>query len=72
MQVIMQGFSKRLKDLRAEAHMSQQQVAEILNIRQQSYAQYENDVAEPNLETLAKIAKIFEVSTDYLLGLADY
>lgn len=68
----MQGFSKRLRDLRKEAHMSQQKVAEILNIRQQSYAQYENDFAEPNLETLAKLAKIFDVSTDYLLGLSDY
>lgn len=52
--------------------MSQQQVADLLNIRQQSYAQYENDFSEPNLETLAKLAKIFEVSTDYLLGLSDY
>lgn len=68
----MQGFSKRLKELRKEAHMSQQQVADLLNIRQQSYAQYENDFSEPNLETLAKLAKIFEVSTDYLLGLSDY
>lgn len=68
----MQGFSKRLRDLRKEAHMSQQKVAELLNIRQQSYAQYENDFAEPNLETLAKLAKIFDVSTDYLLGLSDY
>ena len=68
----MQGFSKRLRELRKEAHLSQQKMAELLNIRQQSYAQYENDFAEPSLETLSKLAKIFEVSTDYLLGLSDF
>lgn len=65
-------FSERLRELRREAHLSQRQIAEILNIRQQSYAQYENDFAEPSLETLVKLSKIFEVSTDYLLGLSDF
>ena len=65
-------FSKRLRELRIEAKLSQRQVAEKINMRQQSYAQYENDVSEPNLETLAEIAQFFGVTTDYLVGLADY
>ena len=68
----MQIFSIRLRELRKEAGLSQKQVAEKLNMRQQSYAQYESNVSEPNLETLAKIARIFQVSTDYLIGLNDY
>ncbi len=44
----------------------------MLNIKQQSYSRYEYGTGEPNLETLVKLAKFFEVSTDYLLGLVDY
>lgn len=65
-------FSKRLKELRKSAGYSQQQIAEKLKIRQQSYTRYESGIGEPNLETVAEIAKIFEVSADYLLGLSDY
>lgn len=52
--------------------MSQQQVAERLQIKQQSYARYENGTGEPNLQTVTEIARIFDVSCDYLLGLTDY
>lgn len=65
-------FSARLRELRREAHMSQRQVVEKLNMRQQSYAQYENNICEPNLQTLAEIARLFGVSSDYLIGLEDY
>lgn len=51
---------------------SQQEVSEKLGIRQQSYARYENGKGEPNLETLSEIAKIFDVSADYLLGLTQF
>lgn len=43
----------------------------MLNIRQQSYARYENGKGEPDLETVVKIANIFKVSCDYLLGITD-
>lgn len=52
--------------------MTQQQISEMLNIRQQSYARYENGTGEPNLDTVVKIAGIFEVSADYLLGISEY
>lgn len=68
----MQLFSIRLQELRKEAGLSQRQVAEKLNMRQQSYAQYESNKSEPNLETLAKIAEIFQVSADYLIGLKEF
>lgn len=65
-------FSNRLKELRQSSGMSQQQVAERLQIKQQSYARYENGTGEPNLQTVTEIARIFDVSCDYLLGLTDY
>lgn len=65
-------FSSKLRELRLSAGLTQQQMAEYLNIRQQSYARYENGSGEPNLETLVKLGKFFDVSTDYLLGLKDF
>ena len=52
--------------------MSQKQMAEILKIKQQSYARYELDTSEPCYDMLVEIAKYFEVTTDFLLGLSDY
>lgn len=67
----MQIFSTRLRELRTEFKFTQQQLSEMLNIRQQSYARYENGKGEPDLETVVKIANIFKVSCDYLLGITD-
>lgn len=67
----MSRFSQRLKELRLEHSMTQQEIASLLNIRQQSYIRYEYGTGEPSLNTLMSIAKIFEVLTDYLLGLTD-
>ncbi len=58
--------------MRKSAGLTQRQVSEKLNIRQQSYARYENGTGEPNLETVAKIASMFDVSADFLLGLSEY
>ena len=45
----------------------QEEVAKQLNINQRTYSQYETGANEPNLETLKKMANIFDVSIDYLL-----
>lgn len=68
----MMEFSKRLKEIRIENGFTQQKIAEELGIKQQSYARYELGSGEPSLLTLIKIAKIFGVTTDYLLGISDY
>lgn len=44
----------------------------MLKIAQPSYIRYENGTAEPTQETLVKIADIFDVSIDYLLGRKDF
>jgi transcriptional regulator with XRE-family HTH domain len=48
--------------------MIQEQLAAILNMAKSTVSQYENNINEPDLKTLIKLADIFEVSTDYLLG----
>ncbi|MBO5925122.1 MAG: helix-turn-helix transcriptional regulator [Clostridia bacterium] len=68
----MEIFAKRLKELRKEKGLTQQQIADMLNVRQQSYTRYELNTSEPSYDMLVRIATIFEVSTDYLLGIADY
>lgn len=68
----MKVFSERLRDLRKSAGLTQQQISERLHISQQSYARYESGTGEPNLETLAKIAAILDVTSDYLLGLTEF
>ena len=65
-------MAQRLKELRKEKNLSQAQLADALKIRQQSYARYELNTSEPSYQTLIKIAELFEVSTDYLLGVKDY
>jgi len=64
----MEIFQKRLKMERKEAGLTQQQLADMLGITQPSYIRYENGTSEPSFEMLVRIADIFDVSVDYLLG----
>ena len=61
----------RLRELREENGYSQQKIAELLKIKQNTYSQYENGVREIPLEYLIALSKIYSVSTDYILGLRD-
>lgn len=51
--------------------MTQQNIADELNINRRTYAAYENGVNSMTPETLIKISKFYNVSVDYLLGLTD-
>ena len=64
----MKVFQERLFALRKEFEYTQREAAQMLGISQPSYIRYENGTSQPNLQTLAKIADIFDVSVDYLLG----
>ena len=61
-------FPERLRQLRTEAKLTQQQMAEAFNIKQPTYAQWETGRTKPKGETLERFADFFNVSTDYLLG----
>ena len=64
-------LGKRLKELREEKGFTQKEVAEKLNLHSVTYLHYEKDQREPPLKVLAEMAILFEVSTDYLIGLTD-
>lgn len=61
-------FSQRLKKLRVEHSMSQKELAQRLQFSQQAVTKWENEVASPDPDTLRKIAALFQVSVDYLIG----
>ena len=51
--------------------MSQKNLAKVFDVKQPTIADWERGVMETDFETLVKIAKFFNVRTDYLLGLED-
>lgn len=57
-----------LKKLRIAKGISQQQLADVLEISQQSINKYENHKIEPDIYTLMRMADYFETSIDYLVG----
>lgn len=61
----------RLKDLREDSDIPQRVVAEFLNIKQNTYSQYENGRRQIPFDLLIRLAEYFNVSTDYLLGVTD-
>lgn len=67
----MKIFQERIKEQRKLYGFTQRDIAEKLGISQPSYIRYENGSSEPSQENLVKIADIFDVSVDYLLGRKD-
>ncbi len=64
-------YIKRIRDLREDNDMTQQQVANILHTSQTMYARYERGANELPLRHLITLAEHYQVTTDYLLGLSD-
>lgn len=64
-------FSQRLKELRKEKRLKQHEVAKFLNMSLTGYNQYETNGHEPSIQTIIKLAELFNVSIDYLLGYSD-
>ena len=60
---------QRIKELRLEQHMTQAQLAERLGLASGLISFYELDERNPSCQVLIKLAGIFRVSVDYLLGL---
>lgn len=65
------SFGQIILHLRNERKLSQKYVADSIEVAQPTYALYEADKREPGFETLKKIARFFDVTTDYMLGLED-
>jgi transcriptional regulator with XRE-family HTH domain len=61
-------IGKRIKDLRIEKGMSQQDLGDLVGVTKVSICGYENGTRTPSLETFDLLADIFGTTTDYLLG----
>ena len=68
---MIQGLYKKLTLLRQQHKLSQSEVARRLNISSSAVSAFEAEQISPSLETLVKLANLYHVSTDYLLGV-DY
>lgn len=65
-------FSSRLCELRKNRGLTQQTLADVIEVSQQTVAQWEKGSREPNLEKLIALAKLFGVTLDYLVGVESY
>ena len=58
----------RIRDLREDNNLTQEQVAKYLHVKQNTYSQYEVGVLNYPVDAVVKLADFYNVSTDYLLG----
>ncbi len=64
-------FKERLKELRIEKSLSQQQLAKAIGVTQKAIDFWEKGINEPKVSYVWSLAKFFDVSADYLIGLID-
>lgn len=62
----------KLKEIRQDNGKTQKEVADYLNIKQNTYSQYENEKRQIPIEILIRLADYYDVSVDYLLGRTDF
>ena len=61
-------FTERLKELRKNKGLKQQEIAELLGVKRNAYSDWENGKTEPSFENLIKLADLLEVTLDWLFG----
>ena len=64
------SFGAKLKELRINKKMKQSELVNLLNLSPSTISLYESDSRKPTPEIITKVADIFHVSTDYLLGIS--
>ena len=62
-------LGQRILELRTALGWSQVELAKRLSVAKQTVSNWENENIQPSIEMLVRLAKLFNVSTDYLLGL---
>lgn len=68
----MQKIGHIIKELRKEKGLTQEGLAAVLGVTQDSISLWELDKRLPDTLYIVEMAKLFEVTSDYLLGLSDY
>ena len=64
-------FAQRVKKLRKQQRLSQAELGDVLGLTHKSISTIESGIRGTTIEKLIVLAKFFDVSTDYLLGLTD-
>ncbi|MBO5925319.1 MAG: helix-turn-helix transcriptional regulator [Clostridia bacterium] len=65
-------FAQRIKELRIENRLNQDAFAQKCNVKQSCVSKWERGETLPDIEMLISISEIFNVSSDYLLGIKEY
>ena len=65
------NMGEKLKSLRIEKKLTQKQVADRIGLAISAVSSYESGTRYPSYDVLVKLARIFHISTDYLLGMTD-
>lgn len=68
----MQDIAQRLRSLRELNKFTQKDIADILGTTQQTYCNYENNKYEIPIHHISKLANLYKVTSDYLIGLSSY
>ncbi|MGN0547073.1 MAG: helix-turn-helix domain-containing protein [Acutalibacteraceae bacterium] len=67
----MDNYYPRLKDLREDHDYSQQYIADYLFMKQPQYSRYERGLRDLPTDVLIRLAKLYNTSTDYILGITN-
>lgn len=68
---VMNMYYKRIRELREDNDILQKDVAKLLNTTQQHYSRIENGSTEITADRIIALAKFYNVTSDYILGLSD-
>ena len=68
----MKTYYERIRDLREDNDLTQQDIANVLKTTQQVYSRYEKGENELPIHHLVTLCKFFKVSADYILGLKTF
>lgn len=68
----MAKLNLKLRELREDNSMSQAEMAKLLGCSQQTYSRYETHTTEIPLEKLVWLARYYDTSVDYLLGITEH
>ena len=67
----METFAKRLKELRDEKGLTQQEIGKLVNMSKMAVSHWEKGHSEPSIAQLICLSNYFEVTVDYLVGKTD-
>jgi len=67
--IAMDNYYPRLRDLREDHDLTQQQVADYLGMKQPQYSRYERGLRDVPTDVLIRLAKLYKTTTDYILGI---